>query len=192
MFRWTAVTQGVGCKGTFLLLFNIAAGWDSVQPIACRRSASEELLPTAYGAFRFTPSSSCQNIWFHLGEIFVVIFPSGSNYCHWNINGCPAGLIDFICVPSCLWSATDKSEPCFAGTLIKRPQSEELRVDESKDEQISDVWARDSSLQRLLLLLEQCNIHWENHLLCNKMYTLNKIDMLLSTIEVYVLIMKLL
>lgn len=78
---------------------------------------------------RFVRSSSCQNIWFSFGEIFVDIFPSGFNYCHWNINGCPAGLIDFICAPSYLWSVTDKSEPCFAVTFGKHPQAEELRID---------------------------------------------------------------
>lgn len=92
-------------------------------------SLLKRLCPWHVDFFRFVPSSSCQNIWFSFGEIFVAIFPSGFNYCHWNINGCPAGLIDVICAPSYLWSVGDKSEPCFAVTFIEEPQPEELKID---------------------------------------------------------------
>lgn len=108
----------------------------------------KSLCPWHVEFFRFVPSSRCQNIWFSFGEIFVVIFPSGINYCHWNINGCPAGLIDFICAPSYLWSETDKSELCFAGTFLKRPQAEQLTAYDSKDDQITDLWDSNSNLQR--------------------------------------------
>ena len=104
-----------GWDGGTPLLLMLPAGWDSdsVQPMAHRRLLLKSLCLWHVELFRFVPSSCCQNIWFSFGETFVVIFPSGFNYCHWDINGCPAGLIDFICVPSYLRSVTDKSELRF-------------------------------------------------------------------------------
>ena len=120
-----------GWAGRTSLLLMLPAGWDGdrMQPTAHRRVLLKSLCLWHVKLFRFGPSSRCQNIWFSFREIFVVIFPSGFNYCHWDINGCPAGLIDFICVPSYLRSVTDKSALFSALTFIKRPQPEELRID---------------------------------------------------------------
>lgn len=116
----------------------------------------KSLCPCHVECFRSLPSSSCQNIWFSFGEIFVVIFPSGFNYCHWNISGCPAGLIDFICKPSYLWSVADKSEFCFTVPSMKQTEREKLGIGRIWISDQCQICVRDSNMQKswALLLLQ--------------------------------------
>lgn len=129
---WAAATR----EGDALL-----AGWHGAVGLRLTEGLPpKRLRPWHVAVFRFAPSSRCQDIWFSFGEIFVVIFPSGFNYCPWNINGCPAGLMDFICVPSYLGSVAGKSEPCFAANFMEQPQPEVWRMGRFQRMKRYQIW----------------------------------------------------